>query len=150
MLRSVDEAIKSRIHLVHFQVTIPPEERDKDLLKKLEAEWPQILGWILDGCAEWQKTGLAVPPQILDATERYVEAEDVLGAWLEENCDREGEADGKSLYDNYRKWCEQQGEHSWSRRGWSNAMIERGLDQRKTDGRRLFVGISLKPGAGLP
>jgi putative DNA primase/helicase len=150
MLRSVDEAIKSRIHLVPFNVTIPPEERDRDLLKKLEAEWPQILGWILDGCAEWQRTGLAVPANIIDATERYVEAEDVLGAWIEECCDRSGEGEGRALYENYRKWCEQQGEHAWSRRSWSNAMIERGFDPRKTDGKRLFRGITLKPGAGLP
>ena len=150
MLRSVDEAIKSRIHLVHFNVTIPPEERDKDLLKKLESEWPQILGWMLDGCAEWQRTGLAVPGSILDATEKYVESEDVLGAWLEECCDRTGDAEGRALYESYRKWCERQGEHAWSRRAWSNTMLERGFDQRKSLGQRMFVGISLKAGASLP
>ncbi len=149
MLRSVDEAIKSRIHLVHFNVTIPPEERDKDLLKKLQAEWPQILGWILDGCAEWQRTGLAVPAQILDATEKYVEAEDVMGAWLDECCERTGENDGRTLYESYRKWCEAQGEYPTSRRSWANTMLERTFDLRKSSGKSIYVGVSLKLGANL-
>ena len=34
-LRSVDEAMRRRIHLVPFIVTIPPNERDKELFEKL-------------------------------------------------------------------------------------------------------------------
>ncbi|MGH8634953.1 MAG: phage/plasmid primase, P4 family [Burkholderiales bacterium] len=147
MLRSVDEAIKSRIHLVAFNVTIPAEERDRDLLAKLQAEWPQILGWILDGCAAWQGQGLSVPQVILDATERYVEQEDVLGAWLEECCEREGETEGAILYENYRRWCDTQGEHAWSRRAWANTMLERGFEQRKSKGQRLFRGVRLRAGS---
>ncbi len=146
MLRSVDEAIKARIHLVPFMVTIPPEERDKDLLSKLEAEWPQILGWVLDGCAEWLRNGLQVPKCIMDATEQYVEAEDVLGQWLEECCDRgDDRLDGASGYRNYSDWCEKQGERAQSRRGWSNAMVERGFKPCKgTGGVRMFDGIGLR------
>ena len=39
-LRSVDEAIRRRFHLIPFTVTIPPEERDPELAEKLKAEWP--------------------------------------------------------------------------------------------------------------
>jgi P4 family phage/plasmid primase-like protien len=42
-LRGVDEAIKSRMKLVPFTVTIPEHERDKQLPEKLIAEWPAIL-----------------------------------------------------------------------------------------------------------
>jgi len=148
LLRSVDEAIKSRIHLVPFNVTIPPEERDKDLLQKLEAEWPQILGWILDGCAEWRASGLQVPDSIRRATEQYVESEDVMGAWLEENCVQEGEHDGAILYENYARWCDAQHERAQSRRAWSNVMLERGCGIRKSAGRRIFIGLSLKAATG--
>jgi putative DNA primase/helicase len=44
-LCSVDEAIRRRFHLVAFAITIPPEDRDKDLASKLRAEWPGILQW---------------------------------------------------------------------------------------------------------
>jgi putative DNA primase/helicase len=53
-LRSVDEAIRRRFHLVPFAVTIPEHERDLELTKKLKAEWPGILAWIIQGCVEWQ------------------------------------------------------------------------------------------------
>jgi putative DNA primase/helicase len=39
-LRSVDEAIRRRFHLIPFTVTIPPEQRDPDLAEKLKTEWP--------------------------------------------------------------------------------------------------------------
>jgi putative DNA primase/helicase len=58
-LRTVDEAIKRRLHMVPFAVTIPAEERDIDLAEKLKAEWPQILNWMIHGCLEWQHIGLA-------------------------------------------------------------------------------------------
>ncbi len=145
MLRSVDEAIKARIHLVPFNITIPPEERDKDLLQKLEAEWPQILGWMLDGCAQWQLVGLNVPQYIMDATEQYVEAEDVLGQWLEECCERKDRMEGASGYRSYSAWCERQGEKTQSRRTWSNALVERGFEPCKgTGGTRMFAGLTLK------
>ena len=54
-LRSVDEAIRRRFHLIPFTVTIPPDERDHDLTEKLKTEWPAILGWMIDGCVAWQR-----------------------------------------------------------------------------------------------
>ena len=39
-LGNVDEAIRRRLHLVPFTITIPPEERDKELFDKLKPEWP--------------------------------------------------------------------------------------------------------------
>ena len=57
-LRGVDEAIRRRLHLIPFTVTIPPDERDPDLPDKLRAEWPAILRWAIDGCLAWQREGL--------------------------------------------------------------------------------------------
>ena len=59
-LRSVDEAIRRRFHLVPFTVTIPPDERDRTSMET-QAEWPGILAWMIEGCLEWQRTGLAPP-----------------------------------------------------------------------------------------
>jgi putative DNA primase/helicase len=49
-LRTVDEAIRRRFHLVPFDVTIPAEKRDADLPAKLKAEQDGILRWMIDGC----------------------------------------------------------------------------------------------------
>jgi putative DNA primase/helicase len=61
-LRSVDEAIRRRFHLIPFAVTIPPEERDAELAEKLKAERPGILQWLVEGCLEWQIEGLRRKP----------------------------------------------------------------------------------------
>src|SRR5215208_3391713 len=60
-LRSVDEAIRRRFNLIPFTVTIPREERDLELGQKLKPEWPGILAWMIDGCMDWQRQGLAAP-----------------------------------------------------------------------------------------
>ena len=54
-LSGVGEAMRRRLHLVPFEVTIPPERRDRQLLSRLIAERDGILGWMLDGCAEWRR-----------------------------------------------------------------------------------------------
>ena len=68
-LRSVDEAIRRRFHLLPFVVTIPSAERDPDLRNKLRAEWPGILTWMIEGCLEWQDKGLLPPAAVLNATD---------------------------------------------------------------------------------
>jgi hypothetical protein len=45
IVRSVDEAIRRRFHLVPFTVTIPPHERDNQLPEKLKAEGAAIGQW---------------------------------------------------------------------------------------------------------
>jgi putative DNA primase/helicase len=79
-LRSVDEAIRRRFYLIPFTVTIPPEERDADLLEKLKMEWPGILHWMIEGCLQWQLHGLAPPAVVTAATGAYLEAEDAIAA----------------------------------------------------------------------
>ena len=94
-LQSVDEAIRRRVHLIPFTVTIPPEERDEDLAERLRTEWPGILAWAIAGCLEWQKHGLAPPEAVTAATGSYLEAEDAIAAWIDERCQRRPDAVGE-------------------------------------------------------
>ena len=45
-LRSVDEAMRRRFHLIPFAAKIPAEKRDPKLIEKLNAELPGILTWM--------------------------------------------------------------------------------------------------------
>jgi putative DNA primase/helicase len=85
-LRTVDEAIKRRIHLIPFTVTIKPEDRDPNLMEKLKVEWPGILRWMIRGCLAWQRGGLKPPAAVRTATEEYLAGEDAIAAWLNECC----------------------------------------------------------------
>ena len=46
-IRNVDEAMRRRLHMVPFTVTIPPAKRDKRLPDRLLAERDGILAWAL-------------------------------------------------------------------------------------------------------
>jgi putative DNA primase/helicase len=91
-LRSVDEATRRRFNLIPFTVTIPANERDKDLGDKLKAEWPGILQWMIDGCLAWQREGLNPPEAVTAATSAYLEAQDSVAAWLDECCELDPKA----------------------------------------------------------
>ncbi len=81
-LSSNDEAIRRRLHLVPFGVTIPAGARDQKLSEKLRAERPGILAWAVKGCAKWQDLGLAPPPAVRNATDEYLDSEDLVQTWL--------------------------------------------------------------------
>ena len=145
-LRGVGKAIQRRIHLVPFTVTIPDSERDTELPQKLEAEYPQILQWIIEGCMQWQKQGLKPPRQILDATAHYIEAEDTVGEWLEE-CTQQGpnnSVERPAAYKRYRAWCDGRGERAWSSKAFFGALEEKGYNAKKSGGLYYLHGISLK------
>ena len=82
-LRSVDVAMRRRMHLILFLVTIPPEKRDNELKAKLKDEGPGILQWLIEGCLEYQRIGLAPPASVVEATDEYFRDEDSIANWIE-------------------------------------------------------------------
>lgn len=149
-LRGVGKAIQRRIHLVPFTVTIPDEERDDKLPEKLAAEYPQILRWMIEGCQIWTTDGLQAPEIVRDATSQYIDAEDIIGEWLEERTEQKGETDRPIAYKNYRAWCEGRGDRSWSSKAFWAALEERGFTLRRTASGRFINGLSLKDSGEPP
>ncbi len=145
-LGGVDEAIRRRLHLIPFGYTIPEKERDKDFSEKLQAEWPGILAWAIDGCLKWQCQTLNAPAAVIQATTSYLEAEDALGQWLEECCDRDpGYWEGSSaLFPSWRAWAEGRGETAGSQRRFTQALESRGFETKRKTKARGFAGLRLK------
>jgi putative DNA primase/helicase len=147
-IRNIDEAMKRRLHLIPFTVTVPPERRDKHLQHKLLAERDGILAWAVQGCLDWQRIGRLDPPkQVVDATEEYFEAEDALGRWLDERCVREPNTKSLTaeLFTDWKQWAEAAGEFVGAQRRFSDLLITRGLEKwRNGMGVRGFQGIGLK------
>lgn len=145
-LRSVDEAIRRRFHLLPFTVTVPHEERDPYLREKLHEEWPGILSWMIEGCREWQRIGLQPPAAVIDATAAYLEAEDALSAWIDDFCVRDSAAWGSAteLFSSWKAWAEAAGEFVGSAKRFGQNLETRGFaSQRKRDGRG-YIGIELR------
>ena len=146
-IRNIDEAMKRRMHMIPFTVTIPPERRDGRLTEKLLAERDGILAWAVAGCLAWQREGLNPPACVQDATQEYFESEDALGRWLDERCVRTANAKSltSELFTDWKQWAEAAGEFIGSQRRFSDLLITRGLEKwRNSMGVRGFQGVGLK------
>ena len=110
-LRSVGVAMRRRVNMIPFTVTIPQTERDPQLAEKLKAEWPGILQWMIIGCLDWQRRGLAPPEAVTTATDAYFRAQDSLSFWLEECCERDPNAWTRTtaLFSSWKAWAEKSG-----------------------------------------
>ena len=144
-LRSVDEAIRRRFHLVPFNVTIPPEQRDKNLGDRLHPEWPGILAWMIDGCIEWRKCGLAPPEAVTSATAAYLEAEDAIAAWMEDAgiYDQTAWEKTATLFAKWKAWADNAGEYAGTRKAFSEKLEARGLIPERKSYARGFRGFRL-------
>lgn len=153
IIRGNEHAIWRRIKLVPFEVTIPPEERDRNLPISLQAELPGILAWAIDGCLDWQSSGLGDPEAVVKATRSYRTEMDVFNDFLTDCCDK-GEllrVSSKDLYGAYCNWCDENGEKPLGQialgRRLKDQDFHRGRDSRT--GARIWLGLGLaSPGQG--
>ena len=147
-LRVVNKAIVRRFNRIPFSVTIPTEQINKNLAAELKQEAPGILAWMIEGCLEWQKIGLCPPKVVTDATDSYLESQDVLGEWLEECCERDarGWVSSTDLFNSWKPWAEARQEHIGSVKSFSNRLEDRGLHYGRNPERtqRGFAGWKLK------
>ena len=146
-VRSVDEAMRRRLHLVPFVVTIPKAQRDQRLLETLLTERDGIMAWAVQGCLEWQRTGLAPPETITAATQDYFEEADVVGEWITECCrsDPSAFAPSKMLYSSWREFAEMTGHPAGTKTSLTQDLVRRGYRQgRGRDGSRGVAGIVCK------
>ncbi len=148
-IRNIDEAMKRRLHLIPFTITVPPEKRDKHLQQKLLAERDGILAWALEGCLAWQRLGRLDPPQqVLDATDEYFEEEDAIGEFLDEDCQQSAVAREaiSAIYQRWRERAERRGEYVGTSRWLTQQLINRGFARtRLHGGAKALSGLSLKP-----
>ncbi len=109
IIRGTDEGIWRRIRLTPFGVTIPKEERDPDLPKKLHDELPGILNWAIAGCLAWQQDGLGMPEEIEQAVKSYREEMSPLQEFVEDRCIIEPDLwqSSADLWDAYQRWSAQ-------------------------------------------
>lgn len=142
-LRSVDEAIRRRLNLVPFAVTIPAQERDLLLAEKLRAEGPGILQWMIDGCLAWQANGLQPPEAVKAATASYLEAEDSTAAWIDESCDRDPNAwiARGELFQSWSAWATKAGEFVGTQKKLIHALEDRGYSPSRKNNVRGFFGL---------
>ena len=154
VIRGTDEAIWRRIRLVPFTVTIPPNERDRELPDKLQAEREGILAWAIQGCLEWQRDGLGMPKDIEDATGAYRQDMDILGDFIKAHCtvNAQQSATAAALYESYITWAHKTGEKPMTQKAFGLALRERGFEAKQIgkDRERTWFGIGLAVQETIP
>ncbi len=153
-----DDGIWRRVLLVPFDIQIPPEERDPDLIKKLWEERSGILNWLIAGLLDYLAHGLQVPDQVVEATQEYREDSDPLAAFLTTACVVTGDAADKiparMLTRAFGFWLEDRGGGRWSDQTiykrlsskvdkWKSPITGMSFRKRK-DSTSFYEGISFK------
>jgi putative DNA primase/helicase len=148
VLHNVDDAARRRFNIVPF--TRKPVQPDPQLEEKLKAEYPAILRWMIEGCLDWQRSGLVPSTSVVEATDEYFSAQDLFGQWLQDECDVEPGNHYKTesnpnLFQSWRTYSERAGESAGSQKTFAENMQRRGLKRCRGHAGRGFSGIRLKP-----
>jgi putative DNA primase/helicase len=151
MIRAADDqATFNRLHPIPFIVTIPPEEIDKSLPRKLLAEAEGILAWAVEGAKRWWRDGLGKPPEVAAANADWRAENDQLGRFIEECCVVAESFSGKArqLYECYRTWAEGAGENAISETLFGRRLKDRGFAKEHRRYGTVYAGIALRAQGG--
>ncbi|HKL86714.1 MAG TPA: phage/plasmid primase, P4 family [Treponemataceae bacterium] len=147
VIKGTDLGIWRRIKLIPFTVTIPYDERDPNLMKRLKTEKSGILNWMIEGCLLWQKERLGEPKEVKVATGEYQEEMDLIGSYLTECCitDSTGylRVTSYDLYRSYLAWCEKNSERPYAQRIFAMHLQNKGFQRERTNKARGWMGIAL-------
>jgi len=146
-IRNVDEAMKRRVHLIPFTVTIPAARRDGKLTEKLLMERDAIMAWAVQGCLRWQASGLKPPASVLAATEAYFDEEDAIAEFLtaEAQLCAPAKVSVVDVFARWQEWASRLGEYVGTSRWLAQQLANRGFARvRLTGGIKALAGLSLK------
>ncbi len=140
-----DEGLWDRLRVIPFNFRIPKSQVNQNLRKALHEELPGILRWAVEGCIEWQKSGLAEPDTVLNAVKAYRKENDMIGVFLAERCELgEGlKVHTTKLFQAYVQYSDDQRLNS---QVFNAAIKKRGFEKpRKSSGAFWWEGVALKP-----
>jgi putative DNA primase/helicase len=155
VIRGTDSSIWDRLITIPFEVAIPDEEKDPQLLEKLLAEGEGILAWAVAGAQRWYASGrrLPRPEEVRNAREVYRADMDTVGRFLDDCCEMGSSftVPSSELYAAYRRWADNGGEHPMAHVAFSKRMNNRtGITSEHKDFGSLFVGVRLRRKSTTP
>jgi putative DNA primase/helicase len=126
-----EEAMWRRIHLIPFNVVVPPEKRDPYLSEKLRAEAPGVLNWAIRGCLDWQSGRLCPPAIVREATRQYRDENDDIRQFVEERIvtSESQRVSNRDMFAAYEQWARDNGAENLSQRDLTPRLKRAGLEQ---------------------
>ena len=100
---------------------------------------------MIDGCLEWQRTGLTPPPTVLAATSEYLAEEDTIIAWIDDKCERNAAhfEPTTALFASWSAWAKASGETVGSRKDFKKSIIAHGCKPDRVAAARGFKGLRI-------
>jgi putative DNA primase/helicase len=153
-LRSVGNAIRSRIKIVPFKVQFTGEREDKSLPGRLRGEMGYVLQWLIDGHSKWLAAGKKLPKCAAVEAESadYFASQSTPEMWLAERCEILTEDVRQSrllpgssdLYRDYSEWKKARGEQPISQTRWAQGVM-RGFEKVQSTWGFRYKGLRLLP-----
>lgn len=146
IIKDVDEGIWRRMRLIPFTVKIPENKQDIKLIQKLESEYAGIIAWAVQGCLQWQESGLQTPEKVTQATELYRTEEDLLQPFFDDKCviDENIKTMASDLYKSYKAWCEENSEKATNTTRFGRMLSDRGFEKTRLTAGNFWQGIGLR------
>lgn len=141
-----------RLKVIEFNRHFSEAEQDKtlkDYFRTPEAMMG-IFYWLLEGYARYTKVGLVMADHLKSVVKKYEKDNDLVVQFLEDRCElkEDGTTSAKSLYDNYKIWCTQNGYFKCSAKKFNAAIrehVEWYHGEHTTNGRNCYDQIAIKP-----
>lgn len=139
-----DNSVFRKMMPIEFNAQL---EVDKNLKNDLsENHLEAVLAWAVEGYYEYLEKGLAPPPEVLAAREKYQNHSDVLGQFIAEHC-VEG-SNFNCLSEGFLKELNSFAAYSGSRDFWTretlrDAMAKKGFIKSKKNIGSVFMGLKL-------
>lgn len=131
VIRDTDFGTWRRIYLIPFLNKFDDAKKDVNMPKKLMAEMPQILGWMIQGAVKVYNANFQVakPKCLEEALTEYKTELDVIQVFLTDRCVI---FPGKTistqeLFEKYKGWAKQNEEFMYSESRFRAEMVKRGF-----------------------
>ena len=139
-------AMRKRVKVLPFDADFS-EVKDGDLEDKLLKFASAILAWMVHGCMAWRRSrDLSEPACVREATARYLDEQDVFGAFVQERCVT-GEGCGiasLALLEDFNAWRQERAERPVDARELRRLAEAHGYRHGRTAKITLYRGIALK------
>lgn len=149
IIRATDYGTWRRIFFVPFLNTFSGDNKDVNMPKKLAAEYPQILGWMIKGAVKLYKEYHNIIPKVRcleEALADYKKELDVVAAFLNDRCIPFAglEISANTLYEEYKKWARQNEEYLKSERKFREDVKKAGYQLKKDINKGwIYIGLRL-------
>jgi putative DNA primase/helicase len=132
-----------RFIIIPFDVTIPTEEQDRELHRKIiEGELAGVFNWVLDGLKRLLSNKRFTDCTAIDETlKQYRTESDSVQLFIDENNYQPSNESMllKELYQHYRAFCCEDGYRACSNRTFSERLRAKGFEIIKSGDRRVYI-----------